>query len=1097
MLINPKPVRHFLLALASVFTGIFLFIPLLLTAQSAAEAGMPIITNYTTRIYKGHPQVWSIIQNDEGLMFFGTSSGITVYDGVNWRQIKTSQGLGSFNVRSMAKTPDGRIWYGTIGNIGYLETDSLGKYKTVSLAHLIPKEHKDFNDIWSIHYSGDHIYFQARETIFRLDSKEGKKDRSIKVWKPESEFMYAFYQNGIYYAHQVDKGLFKLIDDEFRLIAGSEFTGKSRMQVMLPYPGEETNKDKFMGSNFEGGFFLYDGKSFKSYPTKFDGHLSNARVYKGGLLSNNQMAISLVGAGGGLILSDQQGKVYNLINSKSGLQDESIYAIYQDRSGMLWLGLDNGIAKMELNSPITTFTQQSGLNSGVLSILRANDILYVGTPVGLYAFDTTERKFNLVNGVSPAQIFSLRKSGDDVFVAGERVALLRNNKVQNLQAGLSAGFNAVSLLLSKNHPGILYTGGVNGVSVFINTDDKNTPWHFAGYFPNTSKEIWTLSEDEDGTLWCGTQNSIVYRVKPLVDENGKIDIARSDVKTYGPESGLQNAPGSVFSIKRKSYFPSLGMMLTFNANKDRFEPDSTFGRIPENITLTEDFILVEDSMGRVWMPLGNKIRLATPKPGGGYLLEDDLFNAFPWENITTIYPEKNGLVWLGSGQGLIRLDERVKKKTEQKFAVILRQVSTGKDTLSHLDASALNPSLKHQRNSLRFTYAAPFFEQEDRTVYQTMLDGFDKEWSEWDKNSYKEYTNLPSGKYTFRVRAKNNYNTISEEAKYAFSILPPWYATWWAYALYLAIAALLVYLVDRFQRKRLQAIERNRTRDRELAQAKEIEKAYNELKATQNQLVQSEKMASLGELTAGIAHEIQNPLNFVNNFSEVNTELIDELEHELKNQNYAEAEALAKDIRENEKKINHHGKRADAIVKGMLQHSRTSTGQKEPTDLNALADEYLRLSYHGLRAKDKSFNANFDADLDPTLGKVNVIPQDLGRVILNLLNNAFYAVTEKKKMDLAGYQPKVNISTKKLNHRAGRGELVEIRVSDNGNGIPRNVMDKIFQPFFTTKPTGKGTGLGLSLSYDIITNGHSGELKVETKEGEGTTFIIHLPNNSA
>ncbi len=267
---------------------------------------------------------------------------------------------------------------------------------------------------------------------------------------------------------------------------------------------------------------------------------------------------------------------------------------------------------------------------------------------------------------------------------------------------------------------------------------------------------------------------------------------------------------------------------------------------------------------------------------------------------------------------------------------------------------------------------------------------------------------------------------------------------------------------------------------------KKAEETLTELQATQAQLIQSEKMASLGELTAGIAHEIQNPLNFVNNFSEVSSELISEMVEEVNKGNYEEVKAIADDVKQNLDKINHHGKRAGDIVKGMLQHSRTSTGQKELTDINALADEYLRLAYHGLRAKDKSFNADFKSELDPDLPNIMIIPQDIGRVLLNLINNAFYAVDEKKKQQDEGYEPIVSIITRKVNDK------VEVMVKDNGNGIPQKILDKIFQPFFTTKPTGQGTGLGLSLSYDIVKT-HGGELKVETKEGEGSVFIVQIP----
>jgi two-component system NtrC family sensor kinase len=261
------------------------------------------------------------------------------------------------------------------------------------------------------------------------------------------------------------------------------------------------------------------------------------------------------------------------------------------------------------------------------------------------------------------------------------------------------------------------------------------------------------------------------------------------------------------------------------------------------------------------------------------------------------------------------------------------------------------------------------------------------------------------------------------------------------------------------------------------------------LRKTQHQLILSEKIRSLRELTARIAHEIKNPLNFVNNFSEVNKELIAEMREEIAKGNYDEVNALAKDVEDNEEKINHHGKRADAIVKGMLQHSRSSSGVKEPADINALADEYLRLSYHGLRAKDKTFNTTIQTDFDQSLEKINIVPQDIGRVLLNIYNNAFYAVTEKKKQIGDVYEPTVKVTTSLIPPSGGGG--AEIRVKDNGNGIPQKVLDRIFQPFFTTKPTGQGTGLGLSLSYDII-KAHGGEIKVETKEGEGAEFIIQL-----
>ena len=304
----------------------------------------------------------------------------------------------------------------------------------------------------------------------------------------------------------------------------------------------------------------------------------------------------------------------------------------------------------------------------------------------------------------------------------------------------------------------------------------------------------------------------------------------------------------------------------------------------------------------------------------------------------------------------------------------------------------------------------------------------------------------------------------------------------------LLTALVVVFLIFRSRQKEKRSNLLLQRKNAEIdAQKTTLEKALTDLKSAQQQLIQAEKMASLGELTAGIAHEIQNPLNFVNNFSDVSKELVEEMNEEIEKGNYEEAKTISLDIKNNLEKILHHGKRADGIVKGMLQHSRSGSGVKEPTDINVLAEEYIRLAFHGLRAKDKSFNAKYETQFDPVIPKATVIPQEIGRAFLNILTNAFYAVNEKKKESTAAYEPTVTISTKH------EGNFVGIHIKDNGNGIPNKIIDKVFQPFFTTKPTGEGTGLGLSLSYEIITKAHGGELKVNTVEGEGTEFIILLP----
>jgi signal transduction histidine kinase len=411
--------------------------------------------------------------------------------------------------------------------------------------------------------------------------------------------------------------------------------------------------------------------------------------------------------------------------------------------------------------------------------------------------------------------------------------------------------------------------------------------------------------------------------------------------------------------------------------------------------------------------------------------------------------------------------------------------------------------LQHDQNVFSFDFAAIDYTYPEENRLFFMLENYDKDWHRAGSDRRAMYFNVPPGKYIFRVKAVNN-SGIWAEKQIAITLLPPWWRTWWAYSLFVLLFVAIIWVIIHYrslglikEKKRLEELVQLRTsevvkqKEEISVQRDNLEQTLEELKSTQAQLIQREKMASLGELTAGIAHEIQNPLNFVSNFSEINKELIAEMKQEMDSGKMKEATAIANDIEDNEEKIRFHGKRADAIVKSMLHHSRSASGEKQPTDINALADEYLRLSYHGQRAKDKTFNATLHTDFDESISKVNVVPQDISRVLLNLFNNAFYSVHEKKKQQLSSYEPVITVSTK--NH----DDKIEISVYDNGLGIPKKVVDKIYQPFFTTKPTGQGTGLGLSLSYDIITKEHGGELRVETKEGEYAEFIIQLPVEGA
>jgi len=657
-----------------------------------------------------------------------------------------------------------------------------------------------------------------------------------------------------------------------------------------------------------------------------------------------------------------------------------------------------------------------------------------------------------------------------------------------------AGDFVTDLLLDRE--GTLWVATSNGLSRF-NRDRRNfTSWRVGPDNPGMSgNSLSTLFEDSQGYLWIGTKDHV-----------------------YDPRTTVSNG------LMR--FDPKTGKFLSYN--HDPHNPNS----------LSSDAIrcIGEDLQGNIWVGTNNGLNRLDKQTGNWKVLLEA--NGLPDPNVIGILVDDQGMIWLSTLKGLSRLDP-----VSQVFRNFTREdgiqayrynensfYKTRKGELifggvaganyffpSAISSEPVTPEilisgflkqnkpfqlenqvntnekikLKWNDNSIGFEFVAINYRTPSQTQYEYQLEGFEKDWIQSGTRRFVNYTNLPAGDYTFRVRAVNSDGEWSQnDALLKVGISPPFWLTWYAFVVYSILLIILAFAVDRYQRKKLIRMERERSRDRELEQAREIEKAYTELKVTQSQLIQSEKMASLGELTAGIAHEIQNPLNFVNNFSEVSTELLDEMNEEIVKGNYDDVKAISVDLKQNLEKINHHGKRADSIVKGMLQHSRVSNGVKEPTDINVLADEYLRLSYHGLRARDKSFNATMATAFEPDMAKISIVPQDIGRVILNLFTNAFYAVNEKKKANPSDYEPTVSVSTRLM------GDRIEIRIKDNGTGIPKKVIDKIFQPFFTTKPAGEGTGLGLSLSYDIISKGHGGELKVETLEGEFTEFSIYLPVES-
>ncbi|HEX6849010.1 MAG TPA: GAF domain-containing protein, partial [Chitinophagaceae bacterium] len=824
-------------------------------AQSDSEKGLPFITNYAAKTFKALPQIWCAEEDNGGMMYFGAQNHVLEYDGVKWKKAIRPQGTNAIVIRALKKAEDGTIYFGAYTDFGYLSKDSTGQTIMKSLLHLVPKEYHNFFDVWTIHSTGNSVFFQSREYIFRIDKGKHGNKNDVKVWKPKSKFMYAFYNDEEYYVHQQGLGLYKMGNDSLEFIPGSEFVGQERMQIMLPYPNGQNGEKQWLIGMFYSGLYIYNGKTFRPFNTQVDEILkSGSLLYKGTRLRNGNYVLSTLGTG--LLIIDHTGKLLNNINRSVGLQDETVYSILEDKNGVLWLTLDNGISRVDIASPFSQFNLQSGINTSVLAVHRFEGELYVGTSNGLLKYDSINRVFRQFTSIPLTQIFTFLQVGNELFVPCDGLFSIKNKKINVIRSSVSGDMTISGLHNSNKHPEILYAGSQIGVAIF--TKDATGKWNFEGHVKGLNEQIWTFSEMNDGRVWAGSQNSVVFRITPGFDENGKFNLQQTTIEEFGPKQNIKNLVGTVLTLNDRTYFNTDSTLMVFDDNRKIFHEDTTFFKKTEG--LQSEFIGVEDSKGRVWLRLGKETRLATKNADGSYKIESNRLSSFSDFSFSSFYPDKNDVLWIATTDGLVRYDEKLDVTKNQSFKTILRHISSEKSTLPLIENSKGQASLSFKNNTLRFEYAAPYFDQENKTQYQTWLEGFEDEWTELDNNFYKEYTNLPPGKYTFHVRARNVSGTLSEEAIHSFEILPPWYRTWWAYLLYVVIAAGIVYVLIRWRTKQLH--EKHRELEKTVAdRTKELSHRVEELaviNSVQDGLVRELDMHGIYNLVGEKIREIFN-----------------------------------------------------------------------------------------------------------------------------------------------------------------------------------------------------------------------------------------------
>jgi signal transduction histidine kinase/ligand-binding sensor domain-containing protein len=1073
-------------------------------------------------------------QDKNGILWIATDDGLNRFDGEYCEIYSMSQGLlGSWILQTLIDREE-QLWIKYQSGNGV----SVINKKTGIIKHLTAAEGLSSNNIrrmmedkqgriWITTDKGINIIDQKAGTIKLLTKNQGTggnnsgfifQDSKDRIWVRSGPFIDLINENA---------GTIKHI---------RWFTESKNFINSI----NEDKKGQIWFATFNSGLMMLDENAGVIKKLSSEQGFTNDPI--SGLAFDEKNRIWIATDGSGAYVFNAIDQTIKIFNAARGLNNDRVTSILADNQHQVWIGMNGGEANIYniAGGNIHHLTSNSGLsNKSSFYYGFAQDDqsrVYVSSlqGSGLDIIDEKNGTFktvSTVNGLSTNIINDLfTDSRGRIWISSNRSDILdvideKNGSILHLDSAQGISKSGTTTVFEDSQGQIwLIRDGIYVINE-KNRTIRNIPFNKDFLFIQSN-----FVEDNNGQVWAGTDNGVVVinekegtiihlLIKGLKDFNGQNLLKDSHgniwIGTYG--NGLFMANPAAGTITNFSVANGLANDVMYTVNERNGAIYAASGKGPtvitpntnekSNGTTTTSWKIKSYGKPQGFLRVDHNPRSMLAKDGKLWFgIADVLTIMGEPESDSTVPPTFiSGLDIMGKPQNFLTnkfiqsgLNEKDTIWNIEKDTFYLKNNLPADDGFLKTNIvkwdSVIGPynlpanlRLPYEVNQIGFHFTGMHLDNMDKAKYRYILEGADKAWSDISLRASADYRNLSQGDYTFKVSSCGFNGKWSKPVEFRFTIQPPWWLSVWAYIIYGLILIALIVTVDALQRSRLLAKERERTREKELSQAREIEKAYHELKTTQAQLIQSEKMASLGELTAGIAHEIQNPLNFVNNFSEVNTELIAEMKEAIEAGNMDEVKALASDISDNEQKITHHGKRADGIVKGMLQHSRTGSRQKEPTDINALADEYLRLAYHGLRAKDKSFNASMNSSFDESIGNINVISQDIGRVILNLITNAFYVVTEKKKLQPTGYEPLVTVSTKKVDGK------VELSVKDNGNGIPQKVLDKIFQPFFTTKPAGEGTGLGLSMSYDIVTKGHGGELRVETKEGEGSEFIVILP----
>ncbi len=758
--------------------------PFFIMSQTTNEMGRPFITNYAPKLYDANPQNWCIEQDHRGVMYFGNSDGILEYDGVNWRLIKTPK---NNVVRSLHCDDEGRIWVGGSGEVGYLEPDSIGRMSFHSLTSYIPEHRMNFNDIWFTKNIPDEgVYFGGFRNSFRWD---GEKMHVLDLDSTKAWAM--LYINQKKYIYRLDTGLYESVGNEMKFLDGTEIFGRFGLGYVDIY-----NENEILLVSRSGDFYTHDGNMLRPLPMESADEIKKyppiRRIRK---LPGNKLAIGSIR--GGVMIVDQNGRLLHHYNRLNGLQDNVVYDMFVDNNDALWLALDNGIARIDITSPLTYFNADLGLTSNVMSLERHNGTLFVGTTEGASYLDKKTGKFLPVTNMG-FQCFDMISVGGHLYTASQNgFQRIDGSVAVNPFVGPGNNINTLALHHYQKQPEYVIFGANRGAGLLRKKTDKT--WEMIGRIEGFNDPIWSISEDEIGRVYLGTETDGILRIT----FNNFPDLNDVTVERFNIDHGLPKGQTFIQKIDEKMYFTSVKGFYSFDENTKRFIPDETFGEKARD----EGTVLTSNSLGDIYLSFYKGAAKAHKNQDNTYSINETPFNPFAKAIVVNILAEENGITWFATTMGLIRYDGNIEVNYEQEFNTIIREVTINDDSILYYGTphDKVDYVLSYDDNNLAFNFTSPFYVQEDMTQYQTWLEGYDKNWSGWTNRKEKEYTNLKEGNYTFHVRAKNIFDQQGEEASFSFSVEPPIHRTILAYIIYVLAGGFLIYVIVKYRTRQLKA----------------------------------------------------------------------------------------------------------------------------------------------------------------------------------------------------------------------------------------------------------------------------------------------------